>query len=274
MAETDQQSTAKTALVVVAELVKAAAATEEVRQAGKNVGEAAVTITKLVNNALLPIAAVNYGFDKARAYFADKFASELEEALAGVPEDRLGMPKVAIAGPALQGIAYCVEEPDLKDLYLKLLVSSIDRNSSFDTHPAFVHVISQLDAQEVRLLTGVLTRTSPLSLIAIWLSSGDGWNIELNHVGHLSAPDGSPIVVPRLAAFVDNWIRLGLVVVSYDNQVAGTDAYAWVEERPEVMRLRAEAARLSKVIRIQRGMMQRTAFGASFSAAVGASRWA
>ena len=61
----------------VGELIKIAGNSEEANQAGKEIGKAAVTISKAINNCLLPLAAINYAFDKARLYFDSDFKEEL-----------------------------------------------------------------------------------------------------------------------------------------------------------------------------------------------------
>jgi hypothetical protein len=57
--------------------------TPELREAGRNVANVAKTVTALVNNCLLPIAAVNFAFDKGRNYFSEKFNKDLEEVVKG-----------------------------------------------------------------------------------------------------------------------------------------------------------------------------------------------
>ncbi|MES2336207.1 MAG: hypothetical protein V4551_16240, partial [Pseudomonadota bacterium] len=50
--------------------------TPELREAGRNVAKVAQTVTALVNNCLLPIAAVNFAFDKGRDYFSELFSKD------------------------------------------------------------------------------------------------------------------------------------------------------------------------------------------------------
>jgi len=67
--------TAKAGVSIVTEIIKAAGEHPNVKEAAGNLGQTAVTLTKTINNALLPLAAINFAFDKARNYFAGRFNS-------------------------------------------------------------------------------------------------------------------------------------------------------------------------------------------------------
>jgi hypothetical protein len=150
MIDKDSIDTVASATNAVGEIIKAAGDSQEAKQAGSNIGKAAVTITAAINNCLLPIAAVNYGFEKARFYFNNFFQTDIKAATADIPEEDLIEPKPSIAAPALQALAFAHEEPDLKDLYLKLLACAMDSRNSSKAHPAFVEIIRQLTARSFK----------------------------------------------------------------------------------------------------------------------------
>lgn len=108
--EVDAIKTATSGIALVGEIIKAAGDNPEVKEAGKNLGKTALTITKIINNALLPIAAVNFAFDKARIYYKEKFQQELSQKTSAIPSESIIEPKASIAGPALQGLAFTHEE--------------------------------------------------------------------------------------------------------------------------------------------------------------------
>jgi hypothetical protein len=66
----------------------------------------ALTIAKAINVVLLPIAAINFGYERARDYFQSRFESDLREKLADVPSDDVVEPKPPLAGPVMQGLAF------------------------------------------------------------------------------------------------------------------------------------------------------------------------
>ena len=77
----------------------------ELTDAGRTRAKSARTIAKAVDNALLPIAAMNYGFERARAYFEERFRTDMEEVTKEIPPDEIVEPKPSVAGPALSGLA-------------------------------------------------------------------------------------------------------------------------------------------------------------------------
>jgi len=257
---------------VVTEVIKAATENPQVREAGANLSQAALTITKTINNALLPLAALNFAVEKARTYFAERFQAELLTKAAAIPVDEVVEPKASIAGPALQGLAFAHEEPNLKDMYLSLLTTAMDGRVTGNAHPAFVEVIRQLESEEARLLRTVLRSPGLLSIVDIRLATVNpaGYRKLVRHVMNLcEIPSGTPFENPNLPAMVDNWIRLGLVEVEYGKYLTNEDAYAWVEGRPEYKRLKAEHETDTEKLIFERGVIGKTSFGSKFAGAAG-----
>lgn len=116
----DEMKTAKSGVALVGDIMKATGDNPNVKEAGNNLGKTALTITKTINNALLPLAAINYSFDKAKNYFANKFQEDISTKASKIPQEDIIEPKASIAGPALQGLAFTHEEENLKDMYLSL----------------------------------------------------------------------------------------------------------------------------------------------------------
>jgi hypothetical protein len=262
---------AKTTAEVVSAIVKAAGDDPKAKEAAHNIGESAVVITRLINNALMPLAAVNFAFQKAREYFSRKFQADLAEKTAKIPLDKVVEPKASIAGPALQGLAFTHEEADLREMYLSLLATAMDGRTSSEAHPAFVEIIKQLTAEEALLLKTILCFPSPEPIVELRARTDNsgGWTVVARHILNYTAqPSGVPLENPRLAAMVDNWIRLGLVEVSYSSHLIGEDKYRWAEDRPELVRAREGRADPAKVY-CHQGIISKTALGAQFARSVG-----
>lgn len=142
----------KAATEIISELIKVAGDNESVKEAGEHFGKSVLTISKAINNTLLPLAAVNFAFDKARQYFSEKFQNDLSDKLKDVPQINIINPKSSIAGPALQALSFSHEEELLKNMYLKLLCSAMDNRVSEKVHPAFIEVIRQISSDEVLII--------------------------------------------------------------------------------------------------------------------------
>lgn len=260
------------AVGAIAELIKTAGETPEAKEAAKNIGQTAVTITKTINTALLPLAAINFAFDKAKLYFSGQFQRDLIDRTRDIPLESVVEPKSSVAGPALQGLAFTHEEPQLKEMYLGLLATAIDKRAFKDAHPAFVEVIRQLEGEEAVLLQSVLTVSGalPIAEVNSEKEGAQGFRVVAKHLMDLQeTTTGEPIENPRLPAMVDNWVRLGLVEVKYDEFIIGEALYEWVEKRPEFIRAKAEEDKAGRKLSAQHGRIGRTSFGAQFAKAVG-----
>lgn len=271
MTEDDPIKTARDGVALVGEIIKAAGDNPNVKKAGQNLGQTALTITNTINNALLPLAAVNFAFDKARAYFAEKFQQDISSKTSTIPPEQVVEPKSSIAGPALQGLAFTHEEPNLKEMYLSLLATAMDGRVEANAHPAFVEIIRQLSSEDAQLIRGALRSSVAIAIVEVRLASvGEpGYETLARHVLNLSnKKTKAPIEQPQLPAMVDNWVRLGLVNVDYNTQLMDETAYEWVDQRPEVVRLRQTYEGEKQKLDIVYGILSRTAFGIQFAKAV------
>lgn len=271
MSNEEPLSTAKNGIALIGEVIKAAGDSPQVKEAAGNLGKTAVTLTKAINNVLVPLAAINFAFDKARAYFSGKFQQEMAEKAEAIPLEHIVEPKASIAGPTLQGLAFSHEEPNLKEMYLNLLATSMDGRISANAHPAFVEIIKQLDSDDARLVRGTLQSAAAIPIVQVHrkLAAG-GYNVLVQHLLNLTnSVTSQPAEDPRLPAMIDNWIRLGLVEVAYDKHLNDPAHYAWVEQRPEFVRLKGAPQEEGASITFQKGLLTRTELGKRFAMSVG-----
>lgn len=249
------------------------------KQAADNLGQSLVTITQTFNNVLLPLAAVNFGFDKAKTYFNEKFQKDFEPKLADIPQEELIEPKASVAGAVLQSIAFAHEEIDLKEMYLSLLATSMDKRVSVNAHPAFVEIIKQLSSEEAKVLQNVFALDGTMApVVEIRLQQDAGFQILYTHlVDYQTASythfvdyrtaNGTKLENPRMSAIFDNLARLGLITVDYASNLTAENAYDWVDNRPEMIRFKKEFDPAK--IQFQKGVIKKTSFGTQFAKAVG-----
>jgi hypothetical protein len=259
-------------VALLGEVVRVAGDNPHVREAGCELGKAVLTVTKTINNCLLPLAAFNFGVEKAKKYFAEQFPNDMARKAAKIPAEEIVEPKASIAGPALQGLAFCHEEQDLKEMYLNLLASAMDGRMADSAHPAFVEIIKQLSSKEATLLQGVLEKDIPFMIGEIYFTPDTGklhitTNTLYRHLLDFRDEKHQPVEDPFVPAMVDNWVRLGLVKVAYDRTLVSED-YSWVETRPEFISQRNKVTAQGTVT-YRQGSMRATAWGMRFAQAVG-----
>ena len=202
-----------------------------------------------------------------------RLCQDLANKMAGVPADQVQPPKASIAGPAMEGLEYALDEPALKEMYLNLLAGAVNSAKASKVHPSFVETIRALSAQEVPVLELVLTYRS---LPAIRLQNKSlidaSFQIVQTCVLNLvDPPSGIPLAINDLPMWVDNWQRLGLVDLTFSEWLSSpedADVYDWAKHCPEYNTLawKIHEGGLSGVreAAYDRGMIRATPLGLRF----------
>lgn len=255
----------------VGRIVAGAANNPDIKEAGRILGKSALTVAKTIEVCLLPLAALNFGVQKAREYFANEFAEDLNAKTASIPLEDIVEPKASVAGPALQGLAFTHEEPDLKEMFLTLLATAMDRKVASEAHPAFVEIIKQMSSQEAEILKSALQAATDIPIAEIRISfSDERFQTIYRHLIQIAnTATGKLTVIAQMPTFIDNWTRLGIVWTDYDSRMAASDAYKWVEDRPEFRNLKQKHERDNNRVVAVHGRLVRTSFGLQFAKAVG-----
>lgn len=230
-------------------------------------------------NVLVRTALVNKLFSRiggwfgvSREYFERDFDVDLAEKITFIPEDDVTEPKPVVAVPAIQGLGYSLDEPDLKDMYLELLASATDRRDPDLAHPSFAEIIKQLSPAEARELRGVLKFVRlPIVRVKVHRADKTSFNYVATHVlGPYPGAAAQRTSKRSHAEFVDNWIRLGLVEVDYGAYLKADRAYHWANTAPEVMDTRDQVQGADgQSVEFDRGILEPTKFGRNFARAVG-----
>ena len=259
-----------------AQLIEAAKDSPEMKAAARSMA-ARVAVKERIKLKLYQPFARMIGVSKA--YFEERFPEEMEEKLAGIPEENLVTPPASVAVPALQGLSYSFDEENLREMYLNLIAAASDNRRRGDSHPAFSEVIKQLSSDEVKILNDVLhgRGDGTIAQIRYVNSTNQSFVTMMNHLLNLNdSKTGAIVYIPEVPAWVDNWVRLGLVDVSYESHRFRDGAYDWVKDRPEYLQIPDEApltepdapAVMKRVI--AEGILDVTAFGQRFIRAVSA----
>lgn len=210
-------------------------------------------------------------FGLANVYYGGDFNKDMAEKLKDVPEENIIAPKPSIAAPAMQQLGYSLEEPTLKDMYLSLLATASDDRRSEEAHPSFVEIIKQLSSDETALLNHILDYRRPQAIIKyrITTAGADGQEMAQKHVLRLiNLATNEFVEYPRLATYVDNWVRLGLVEVDYTSFLTQPGTYDWALERPEALRL-STSLQEGQSLDFDKGIIRPTDYGLAFAEAVG-----
>jgi hypothetical protein len=121
--------------------------------AARELGDRLATIAKAVKIALAPLEAAVWGYDRIRDWLSLRVTNLLAER--GAKD--IKQPPLSVAGPLIMQMLFASEEPDLREMYAKLLTTSMDAQTTNVAHPSFVSVIAQLTPGEARILRHIST---------------------------------------------------------------------------------------------------------------------
>lgn len=268
-------------------LLKMAGESEEAKQAAANIGQTAITVTKAINNVLLPLAAVNFAFDKSKEYYNNIFPDEISAVLQDIPSNNLKSPEPSLIGPALQGLAFSHEDNDLRRMYLNLIAASMDTSRVQNAHPAFVDVLRQITPFEAQLV-GQLLEGGVIPVARVVLvdkaakTEGNPKHLTpiKQHLLKIIDSDTQEISSDkRLELMVDNFDRLGLISVDYNSHFNDTERYDWAAGHPYYRDLwKANGGEvensdgtLKLIMALQYGSFEVTVFGRKFAEVLGLS---
>lgn len=205
-------------------------------------------VNKLIENSLSPVAepAMNtlsaiWGltFGRIDNYYEIKkltdaknledFKNKLEQEVSEIPEDNLKEPTLCIAGPALEASKYFFNEEELRNMFAKLIASSMDSSKVNHTYPSFAEIIKQmskLDAQNLKIISSASSLSRAVCQIKINNSNGS-FNIVYSNV-YIANNDTTNY--EDLSASLTNLERLGLIEISYSQYLADESLYVKFED--------------------------------------------
>lgn len=191
------------------------------KPAVKETGKAFGTITGTLNTLLMPLKCLNAKI----AYLEEEFISNLHNKTKDIPPERLVEPELSIVGPALEDLKYSLSEEDIKNLYLNLLSSSMDSNSSKKSHRCFVEIIKQLSPVEARFLNFIyptILERIAIGKIRIKFKMKEGEKTLLEHFITTNFEDCS---AEQMCIYFSNLERLGIVHITYSTHFADDNEY-------------------------------------------------
>ena len=213
--------------------------------------------------------AMNSSFSGAwNAHQAKAYLSQaLPKLLHSCPIEEIRQPNLAVAGPAIEGLRNVLEEPILAAMLARLIAIAINTRNAPQAHPAFVKVITNLCADEARILEYFL-KDEPLSLVNLrWDYNSDsgkqGGKEVLQNFSHLALH--AQCQHPQFCAtYIDNLCRLGLVEIPPFYQYLD-DAYAEIEADPLIRSLVADIeSSQERMATIERKGLRITTMGKQF----------
>lgn len=189
----------------------------------------------------------------------EEYRKLLENSIDQIPEEKRIEPSIQTTAQALENSKYCVDQENLRDMFVALISNSMNADYQADVHPSFAEIIKQMspmDAEVIKIFKK--SSTNGFALARYDLVKDDGYDVLLENVF-------LKYVTPNLAACslsISSLVRLGLLKTSYSIILVGKDAYKPFELHPWY-KLFQERYPDNK-IDIRRGTVALTPLGRSF----------
>lgn len=199
---------------------------------------------------------IDYTSDKyqyKRQLNLNAFKDELEREICKIPEEKLCEPELSVVGPALEASKYYFEESSLRQMFAKLIASSMNSNLHDYVQNSFVDVIRQMSPFDAILLNqfdaeGDLPILQIASVQKSDLSSdSDGLfckelycTYQIIKNTYYYNGDVPELLNCNTALLIDDLLRLGLIMTPHDSFLPKDELYKCYEDDPYITGLISE----------------------------------
>lgn len=167
-----------------------------------------------------------------------EFRNELTNEINIITPENIQPPKTSIVGPALEASKFYMDEGEIRQMFARLIATSMDKTRSHKTHHAFVEIIkmlSPLDAKNLYYLYTLKDETICNSRIV--MDDTGGFKFVARHVW-LGNPEKPSQELQQVS--IENLIRLGLVTVSYETWFTDKNIYQHHKAHADYLSLEKE----------------------------------
>jgi hypothetical protein len=112
---------------------------DTVQPAAREIGSAGGEIAGVIRSSLRPLRTLRIAWDTV----FDRIDEWVAEKLSGTQPDDVVAPPPNLAGGVVTGLVFVQEEPDLRELFVRLLATSMLRTERSHAHPALRSSLSR-----------------------------------------------------------------------------------------------------------------------------------
>ena len=234
---------------IVAEIVKEN--TKEIYSDGlkpavSEVGKCLEVPFQFLNNVILyPLKKTSIEFK----YRLETLESDLKNKVAKIPQEHLQKSPLNILGPTIEGMKYTIDEEDIRECFLNLLSSSMDKRTAMRFHTSYPEIIKQLEPDEARILDYLNIIRREIPVIDIKSQEGQGYHTVIKNYSKINWLE-SVINKENLNSYFDNLIRLNLIEISDGKWLSDDKLYTELENKSKKIqeeKLKIENGRVPKI---------------------------
>ena len=159
-------------------------------------------------------------------------------------------------------LVYLDEEPDLKQMFEDLLVSTVDSTKTDINHPAYVEILKQITNQEALNLKKIFSFSDDIPICNVHLvdKKADNYTVYKEYLLISELSD-----IPKRE--LENWERLKLIFISIGNSTLAEEGC--YDYGKDILKSYNAEIPESKTLELEKGYLSFTEFGKNFAKAVG-----
>ena len=140
----------------------------------------------------------------------EEFESDLKKKIISIPNDKITAPPLQVTGPTLEALKYTFETKEIRELFLELLASAMNKDKATYIHASYVEIIKSLNPEDAVIFGEIAKKL-------VQLPSAE---ISIGYKNQYVVGAMPSFYVPELIDFYDpfqvsrslqNLIRLGLI---------------------------------------------------------------
>ncbi|MFZ7224574.1 Abi-alpha family protein [Avibacterium avium] len=142
------------------------------------------------------------------SYLSEENKEKLGNKILRIADSDIKLGDIPTIGSATESLIYVQDEPNLKEMFENLIVSTIDKAKKNITHPAFVEILKQFsteDALHFKSFINIYWEYKPLEIHFLIEKKTLIISIGLNEKITLNLPE----------IYLENWVRLGIISSNY-----------------------------------------------------------
>lgn len=188
----------------IAEVVKEVRETETVGEMDKT----SALVIRAIHAALSPLEK----WVMQKEYNLAETKKLLEVKLKDIPAENIITPPSYVAVPALQSIAYCMDDRELRDMYAELLAHSMNINTIDNVHPTFVEIIKQMSPFDAVVFKELIKELVVPCIGIKYVNKSTKASYPIHDIVAFSNLDNFPLVPTQIS--LENLERLRLIEVN------------------------------------------------------------
>lgn len=216
----------------------------------------------------LVFGGISHAADKKRMKYANDleiYRQELTQTIEQIPENKKVDPSIQITAQALENSKYCVSSQSLREMFVKLISGSMNKDFEPFVHPSFPEMIKQMDENDAHILMELKRKQNNVP-IGEYQEVFNSNNSNLVHFTNAYISDIFHISMSECSCSLSSLQRMGLLEISYESFLTNDTFYKPFYETPIFKRLDKEISSYNRdsKISLKKGICSITPLGKRF----------